>query len=111
MKNLYSIYDQKTRIFDAPFLSETDQAAQRMFERISNNVPVIKDNPSDFDLYYVGTFDGEDGQLKPTNTVQKIINGLSFTEIPSKENPYDATTKISDVAPILPGAEGGNPTL
>lgn len=111
MKNLYSIYDQKTRIFDAPFLSENDQAAQRMFERISNNIQLIKENPSDFDLYYVGTFDGEDGQLKPTKTVQKIVNGLSFTEIPSKENPYNAKTKISDVAPILSGAESGNTTL
>ncbi|AXL15210.1 nonstructural protein [Microviridae sp.] len=104
-KNLYSIYDQKTRVFDQPFLAENDATAQRMFERIQQSVPLMKEHPSDFDLYYVGQFDSEDGLIKPTQTVQKIINGLSFTEIPSKENPFNEKTTIRNETSVQSGAE------
>lgn len=102
-KNLYSIYDQQTRSFDAPFLSATDGEAERMFARIGESVPLMQSYPEDFSLHYVGTYDSEDGAIKPTNTVQKIINGLECIKVPSNlKSPINETSKISNDPSVQP---------
>lgn len=52
---LYSIFDTVSKRFNAPFVAESDEVANRSFQF------GVKDNPfaSDFDLYYVGIFDPE----------------------------------------------------
>lgn len=49
---LYSVYDKVSKRFNAPFVAENDEVANRSFQL------GVKDNPfsEDFDLYDVGTF-------------------------------------------------------
>lgn len=49
---LYSIYDKVAKRFNAPFVAENNDVANRSFQL------GVKDNPyaSDFELYCVGTF-------------------------------------------------------
>lgn len=50
---LYSIYDKVAKRFNAPFVAEDDDVANRSFQY------GLRDNPfaSDFDLYAVAEFD------------------------------------------------------
>lgn len=50
--NLYSIYDKVAKRFNAPFVAENDDVANRSFQL------GVRDNlyASDFDLYCVGIF-------------------------------------------------------
>lgn len=52
---LYSIYDKVAKRFNAPFVAENDDVANRSFQL------GVKDNPyaSDFDLYDVGSFNSD----------------------------------------------------
>lgn len=53
---LYSIYDNVSKRFNAPFVAESDEVANRSFQF------GVKDNPfaSDLDLYCVGSFNPDD---------------------------------------------------
>lgn len=52
---LYCIYDRVSKRFNAPFVAESDEVANRSFQYGLKNQPFA----SDMDLYSVGTFDPE----------------------------------------------------
>lgn len=51
--SMYSIYDKVSKKFNAPFLAENDEVANRSFQLSCKSNPFS----SDFDLYRLGTFD------------------------------------------------------
>ena len=103
INNLYSIRDQKTQEFEQPFLSKTNETAKRTFGRILDSVPVMTQNPQDFDLYHVGDFSNETALVEPC-TVQLVTNGLSLVEPNLKEQQHVQIqkTKVGDEPPVQP---------
>ena len=61
---MYQIKDNKVG-FNAPiFFAPNHGAAIRTFaQTVRNGEGLLKDNPSDFDLYYLGEQDDEKGQI------------------------------------------------
>ena len=66
IQNAYSIKDAKANVFSAPFFSINDSVAQRSFEQAKNDPnTTINQNPQDFSLYRLATFDDQSGELHP----------------------------------------------
>ncbi|AXL14566.1 nonstructural protein [Microviridae sp.] len=93
LKNIYTIYDQKTREFLHPFISINEEVATRDFYNTLASVPTMQQHPKDFDLYYVGTFDTDDGNVSRSETVQFIIKGLDCVTLIQQESNADETTQ------------------
>lgn len=65
-QRLYSIRDRKVGYMQ-PVIRQNDAAAIRDFVAtisLSGSESMLNLCPSDFDLYYVGTFDDESGELE-----------------------------------------------
>lgn len=59
---LFTIRDRMTE-FGFPIPVENEQSAKRYFRSKVSNEPMLKDNPEDFSLWYIGTFDTEKGTI------------------------------------------------
>lgn len=75
--DLYAIYDQKTRTFDAPFMAQNEETAVRTFSRVLQSIQLMKEHPGDFDLYKIGSYHTTTGRIDPDDVVQKVINGYA----------------------------------
>lgn len=67
---LFSIFDMKSGVYLAPFVSRSDTDAERQISA-SFRDPAIKEspvgqNPEDFALYRLGMFDDEMGTIEST---------------------------------------------
>lgn len=76
---LFSVKDELTSHFLAPVMMLNEDEAKRQFKSQVNNIQLWKDNPSDFSLYKLGSFDEESGEIlyKP----EKIIGGRSVLNV------------------------------
>lgn len=87
--NIYSIKDTKLGKFAQPFNAPNDAIAKRMLNSTikagGNN---IADYPEDFQLFKLGQYDEETGELTTENKfianatefkIREIINGISNT--------------------------------
>nr|UXQ87950.1 MAG: nonstructural protein [Microvirus sp.] len=105
IKKLYSIRDIKTDNYDSPFDSENDQTAQRFFTRLMSQVPLMHENPQDFTLHAVGTFNSSNAIIHCLPAIQFIASGLDCL----KTTQTDATnekTKVSNDPSIQPSPKG-----
>lgn len=75
---MFSIMDTKAAVFHPPFFKQTHAEAERDFANLANNQQTsIGQNPEDFDLYIVGTYDDQTGKmvLPPSpQHVQKAVH-------------------------------------
>jgi len=63
---IYSIYDTKAEHYGNPVFIRTDAEARRMFSQIATDEQTeIGRHPEDFILYRIGTWDAENGMIKP----------------------------------------------
>lgn len=74
---IYSVKDELSGNFHNPmFLASSEiseKEATRIFKSEVNNTSIWKDNPHDFTLYYLGSFDSKTGEF--VNEKKEIING------------------------------------
>lgn len=71
MKNMYSIFDLKARIWSNPFVAANDLIAQREFGRVANEPGnQIYDNPEDFELHVIAAWDEVSGIVAPLKETQ-----------------------------------------
>lgn len=76
---MYSICDKATNwIF--PFPAYSDQAAIRNFGTEINESPMAKANPGDFELFCVGEFDCESGNIEAYVPNISVCSGLNVVE-------------------------------
>lgn len=74
--NIYTVKDELTNTFLNPAVIKSDDEAKRLFKYQVNNTPIWKDNPEDYSLYKVGTFDDNTGTIIGT-TPEKLTGGRS----------------------------------
>lgn len=74
--NIYTVKDELTNTFLNPAVIKSDDEAKRLFKYQVNNTPIWKDNPEDYSLYKVGTFDDSTGTIIGI-TPEKLTGGRS----------------------------------
>lgn len=72
----YSVKDTLTNKFNGLVFFHSEEEAKRAFKSQVNAIDIWKDNPADFELWYVGTFDDETGVIS-NQDMTKICNGRS----------------------------------
>lgn len=73
---LYSIRDTKGGFFHPPFHSRSDVEAQRQFTLAATDErSTMSKFPHDFDLYYVGAYNDEDGKIEKIDSPLHVMNG------------------------------------
>lgn len=75
---IYAVKDELTNKFMQPFYYETDSEATRTFKTNVNNIKIWHDNPSDYSLYRLGSFDQSNGNI--TSELEKVVNGRSVVD-------------------------------
>lgn len=79
--NVYSVYDQKAKVFCQPFCSLNDETALRAFAYSANDTSTeIGRYPSDFDLYNLGFFDDQTGKFDLQDAVH-LSSALQLIEV------------------------------
>lgn len=77
---LYSVYDRVAHIYADPFVSPNDSTAVRAFN-IAQSTPesMLYAAPQDFQLWYIGSFDNDSGELlsydDPATEPHKVCDG------------------------------------
>lgn len=67
MSRLYSIYDRVSLTYGPPTVEVSDDTAIRVYKSILSNpqAGLMYLFPADYDLYFLGLLDTEDGSLTP----------------------------------------------
>lgn len=74
----YAIHDNLAELFLTPVLFQNENVALRWFTGVVNDKnqnEVIYNNPGDFELWRIGVYDNETGELIPQ--LEKLATGLS----------------------------------
>lgn len=77
----FAVRDIKASGFAHPFFATTEGLARRSFADWCNdpNTPLSR-HPEDYQLFQVGYFDDETGQLTSTNTPELLLSGSNCIE-------------------------------
>lgn len=82
---IYAVRDELTGTFFTPIFLKGDNTlkqAERVFGEMVNNNPIWKNNPNDFGLYQIGTFNENTGIIKNESnsefTIEKINSGVPY---------------------------------
>lgn len=74
---IYAYRDQKVGFMVPPIVEQSDQAAVRNFSyAINGNEGLMNYSPADFDLFKIGEFNTETGELKAIMP-ENICSGIS----------------------------------
>jgi len=75
---IFSIRDSKGEIYNTPFFQKTHGEAERMFRELANDQKsMISKYPDDFDLYYIGEYSDQTGNIVPCETPQHVIKAIN----------------------------------
>ena len=80
--NVYSIFDQAANAFIQPFFLQTDGLAIRAFSgNVNSKEPNnISENPEQFTLIKIATFDDSTGHMTPLEQHETIAKALTLQE-------------------------------
>lgn len=75
---VYAIRDSKAQVYNTPFFQKSHGEAERSFDQlVKDEKSMVAKYPDDFDLYYIGEYDDQDGVLKPQATPQHIAKAVN----------------------------------
>ena len=79
---ILSIHDTKAEAFSNPFVRPTLGIAIREITDSFSNDELMRNNPIDFSLYQIGTFDPSSGRITPCDP-EHVIDIVEF--VPKEE--------------------------
>ena len=69
----FSIRDAKAGVFNTPFFQKSIGEAERNFDKlVKDPTSMVAQYPDDFDLYYLGDYDDQSGNIKSLDTPQHL---------------------------------------
>ena len=75
---IFSIRDSKAETFNSPFYQPTHGEAERTFRTtVLDPKTVINQYPEDFDLWYLGEYNSNDGKITPLDTPQHMLKAVA----------------------------------
>jgi len=111
---IFSIRDIKADAFITPFFLHTTEMAKRGFvDAASNPDSMFHKHPEDFALYEIGTFDDQNALVEPclpemVMLATAIVSAYTHPSKPAFNGKGSDEAKVSDEAPVQPGAKSGN---
>ena len=72
---VYAIKDELSE-FAAPIMLGNDDIAKRYFKLQQDNTPLIKDNPTDFSIWKIGSYDTKTGIMTGFNVPELLERGV-----------------------------------
>lgn len=106
----FTILDRKSQAFIRPFFVQNVAVARRaIFEsRMDKNSEIAK-YPFDYELWEIGEFDDQQGEIIPANAISHGLVSVIMSEenkaLDRNRSLFDA---LSDAAPVQPSTSGGN---
>lgn len=83
----YSIYDNKALQYHPPFFASADGAAVRSFSDAANDLQTnIGRHPSDFSLFFVGSFDDQHCSLVPELPIVHVVDAKALVKAPATQD-------------------------
>lgn len=80
---IYSIYDRQLAAYANPFFSPTHGSALRAFaDHVNENGTPANKHPEDYELYFIGNFNDQAGQIDGTTKPERIGTAAEY----KKEN-------------------------
>jgi hypothetical protein len=80
-KSVYSVYDNKAKLFGQPFYAINHHVAIRDFAYAANTPDnEIGRHPTDYSLFCIGDYDDSTGILHPHNTHENLGLAASFKQ-------------------------------
>lgn len=80
-QKIFSIRDAKAGVFYSPFYKTTHGEAERDFHSAVNDKnTTLNKYPEDFDLYYLGTYDTNEGKFESLDTPLHVKKAISCLE-------------------------------
>jgi len=74
-----SVYDNKARLFSAPFTSMTEDTAIRDFTRaVVDTHQMVDKFPADYELHLLGNFNEQSGEIEPVNIPKLLAKGADY---------------------------------
>lgn len=74
---VYSIRDSKAEVFNTPFFQKTHGEAERSFKQLaSDEKSTVWKFAEDYDLYFLGEYNDEKGELKSLDTPQHVMKAI-----------------------------------
>jgi len=112
---IFSIYDQKAYAYLPPFtLPHADMAERTFMDCINSSDHAFGRNPADYTLFELGTYDDNKALITPYEVVRTIGNGIEYVksrDLTPKEQTDGNIHAIGHGAPVLPGANSGDPPI
>ena len=97
--NLYSVYDTAAAVYSRPFAATSDPAAIRTFCDIASDATHdIGKHPEDYTLMRLGTFDDNDGTIRPEDPT-RLITGLE-AYASARQNPTSTPPLPDDISDV-----------
>lgn len=70
----YSVRDSKANMYNIPYFAKSEGEATRTFDKLRHDPQsIVCSYPDDFDLFYIGDYDDQEGTLKPLPTPMHIV--------------------------------------
>lgn len=77
LSNVISVYDKKTGLFDKPFVVRHNGEAIREWDIVTKDTQTkFGKNPEDFDLYQIGTYNDETGEMVSLKPHTHLASGV-----------------------------------
>lgn len=84
---MYSIYDKKVNVYQPPlFCHNAGDALRTCHMHFSNPETKVNKYPEDFDVYDIGEYDDQTGQLKPHTNPQFLSTAVDILGIKELNN-------------------------
>lgn len=90
----FAIFDSKAHAFFPPFYQQSKGLAMRMFSDTANDArTMVNRHPEDYTLFYLGTWEDNDGQHSPEITPEPLAKALELLNdqpLPLEKGSFDA---------------------
>lgn len=84
LKQMFAVYDKKTKIFSNPWFSIRKEAAIRDFTYAANDPATeICRYANDYALFYIGSFNDETGEVLSLTSPEHVVSAFTL------QNPED----------------------
>lgn len=75
--NVYSVFDEKAKVFSNPFYQHNDALAERSFISVTiDPATQIFRTPEDYRLYRLAVFDDETGRFETLEIPELVVSGV-----------------------------------
>lgn len=75
---MFSIRDSKAEVFNQPWFAKTHGEAERNFTQLAKDPKsFVSQFPDDFDLYFVGEYNDQTGEVLPLDTPHHLLKAIS----------------------------------